>query len=221
MNRDEAEANKANLRGANLEGANLAGAHLEETDLHGANLARANLAEAHLAEAHLEGAHLEEADLRWANLQLADLRGANLEGANLHGANLKEANLTGANLRWADLTDVTGLPASIIPAGMVIGWKKGTNEGIIQLEIAAETPRMHAIGSRKCRCAKATVVGFYACGKPEGLLNLPCIGSIYDSEFQYTVGMDAVPDSYDPDVRVECSHGIHFFLTRAEAEAWQ
>lgn len=28
------------------------------------------------------------------------------------------------------------------------------------------------------------------------------------------------PDKFDPDVRVECSHGIHFFLTREEAETY-
>jgi len=28
------------------------------------------------------------------------------------------------------------------------------------------------------------------------------------------------PDSFDPDPRVECSHGIHFFMTRKEAEAY-
>jgi hypothetical protein len=27
------------------------------------------------------------------------------------------------------------------------------------------------------------------------------------------------PDSYDPDPRVECSHGIHFFITKEEALA--
>jgi len=37
---------------------------------------------------------------------------------------------------------------------------------------------------------------------------------------EYRVGELVYPDSYDPDIRVECTHGIHFFLTREEAESW-
>ena len=36
----------------------------------------------------------------------------------------------------------------------------------------------------------------------------------------YRVGKTVESDSYDDDIRVECSHGIHFFLTRKEAEEW-
>ena len=28
------------------------------------------------------------------------------------------------------------------------------------------------------------------------------------------------PDGFDDDIRIQCSNGIHFFLTRAEAEEW-
>jgi hypothetical protein len=28
------------------------------------------------------------------------------------------------------------------------------------------------------------------------------------------------PDKFDADPRVNCSHGIHFFITREEAEAY-
>jgi hypothetical protein len=33
----------------------------------------------------------------------------------------------------------------------------------------------------------------------------------------YTVGEIALPDKYDDDIRVECSSGIHFFITEKEA----
>jgi hypothetical protein len=36
----------------------------------------------------------------------------------------------------------------------------------------------------------------------------------------YVVGETVVADKYDPNPRVECSGGIHFFMTRAEAEAY-
>ena len=36
----------------------------------------------------------------------------------------------------------------------------------------------------------------------------------------YCVGETVRPDAYDDDPRVECTNGIHFFLTRKEAEEW-
>jgi hypothetical protein len=36
----------------------------------------------------------------------------------------------------------------------------------------------------------------------------------------YIAGQIVRPDAYDPDPKVECTHGIHFFLTREEAEAY-
>ena len=37
---------------------------------------------------------------------------------------------------------------------------------------------------------------------------------------EYKEGKLVYPDSYDDDIRVECTHGIHFFMTREEAEEW-
>jgi hypothetical protein len=34
---------------------------------------------------------------------------------------------------------------------------------------------------------------------------------------RYVRGAVARPDSYDPDVRVECTHGIHVYATSEEA----
>jgi hypothetical protein len=38
---------------------------------------------------------------------------------------------------------------------------------------------------------------------------------------EYREGQMVYPDSYDDDIRVDCTHGIHFWLTRREAETWQ
>ena len=34
----------------------------------------------------------------------------------------------------------------------------------------------------------------------------------------YEPGKIVYPDKYDPDIRVECTNGIHFFQTYEEAE---
>jgi hypothetical protein len=47
---------------------------------------------------------------------------------------------------------------------------------------------------------------------------------ILNTEYQphtlYKVGEIVRPDSFDPDVLVECSHGINFFISKIEAEEY-
>jgi hypothetical protein len=37
---------------------------------------------------------------------------------------------------------------------------------------------------------------------------------------EYKEGEIVVADSYDDDIRIECTNGIHFFMTRKEAKDW-
>ena len=43
--------------------------------------------------------------------------------------------------------------------------------------------------------------------------------SQHDPSFKYQVGKKVVPDGFDEDRWNECASGIHFYLTRVEAEA--
>ena len=72
--------------------------------------------------------------------------------------------------------------------------------------IPADAKRVNAYGSRKCRAEFAYILD------REGKL----LGEAYGG-FQYPLSGLVTPDSYDSDPRVECSHGIHFFITRQEA----
>ena len=186
--------------------ADLSGADLRDADLRGADLSDANLSDANLRGADLSGADLRGADLSDANLSDANLRGADLSGADLSDADLRNANLRGANLPGADLSDAKGLEhLVIVPEGTIVGYKKLANNSVAVLRIPADARRVNAYGSRKCRAEFAYVVH----GKGEARHN----------NMPYSPGL-VVPDSYDPDPRVECSHGIHFFLTRREAEEY-
>ena len=217
----------ADLRDANLSGANLSGAYLSDADLRGANLRGANLHDANLrganliganlSDAYLHGANLRGAYLHGADLRGANLRGANLHGADLHGANLIDANLSDANLRDADLSgaylsdadlrDAKGLEQqSILPEGELIGYKKLADGTIAKLRIPAEAKRVNAYGSRKCRAEYAFT------------LSSSGASAKHTETFQYPNCGKVVPDSYDADPRVECSHGIHFFITEQEAK---
>ena len=42
----------------------------------------------------------------------------------------------------------------------------------------------------------------------------------HDCATVYRVGETVRPDSYDDNPLVECTHGIHWFATRAEAEEY-
>jgi gamma-glutamylcyclotransferase (GGCT)/AIG2-like uncharacterized protein YtfP len=177
-------------KGANLEGANLYGANLN-----GANLERANL----------NGANLERANLEGANLY-----GANLYGANLYGANLERAYLKGAKFPEDEKTKVYQRMTHI-PEGDIIGWKKVKGR-IVKLLIPSDAKRIHAIGSRKCRAEFAKVLEI--AGETE-ILNTE-----YQPHTLYKVGEIVRPDSFDPDILVECSHGINFFISKIEAEEY-
>jgi len=158
---------------------------------------RANLYRAYLSDANLYRANLSDAYLYRANLSDANLSGANLSGANLFGANLSGADLSGAKLPHF----------SICPEeGGFIGWKKVQGEVVLKLYIPPSAKRTSTLVGRKCRAEFVTVL------EGEGLSGR---GGV-----RYEPGKTVYPDKYDPDIRVECTHGIHFFITRKEAEEY-
>jgi hypothetical protein len=234
-----ADLRGANLRAADLGSANLRGADLRSANLGGAGLGRANLREADLRAADLYSADLGSADLRAADLGSANLGGANLGGADLNGANLRgaslnsanlgganlgSANLGGANLRGANLysaglggaknAELALAQIQFIPEeGSFRGWKKCKNGAIVHLGIASGAKRSHGT-ERKCRCSRAKVLAIYdRDGKP-----LQEATSLYDSTFIYRLGKVVVSDGWDENRWNTCGKGIHFFLTRLEAE---
>ena len=148
--------------------------------------------------ANLSGANLSRADLSRANLSRADLSGANLYGADLYGANLsgaKNAELIIARTR-------------ILPEGDLIGYKKCQNNVIVKLKIPANAKRSHAFG-RKCRAEFVEVLEIF--GAEMAI-------STYDNKTLYKVGETVYPDKWSDDWQNECSNGIHFFITKIEAE---
>ena len=204
----------ANLRGADLRDADLSYANLRYADLSYANLSGAILSDANLIGADLSDANLSYANLSFANLRRADLIDANLRGANLSFANLSDANLSYANLIGADLSDVkynenTAFFALQCPEeGSFVAWKKCKNNIIVKLLIPEDAKRSSAT-TRKCRASKAIVLEVIGAEKAT---------STHDVSFVYEVGKEVIPDSFDDNRWSECSHGIHFFITRKEAE---
>ena len=109
-----------------------------------------------------------------------------------------------ANLQGADLSFTV-----VASEGDIIVYKK-LQEGICKLRIPAAAKRINAT-SRKCRAEYAEVLNL-----PEGC----SVGhSLHDSSFEYKVCDIVKPkEPFCEDRWNECSSGIHFFITRKEAE---
>ena len=140
-----------------------------------------------------------------ANLRNADLRNADLCGANLCGAHLHGAHLHGAR----GLGQFRRVPES----GIVIGYKRA-GKCIVKLVVGRTAQRVNAIGSFKCRCDRAKVLSITEIGTD---VAMDAVASDHDPKFIYKVGEIVTVSNYDPSDRVECSAGIHFFMTREEA----
>ena len=164
------------------------------------------------SRANLCGANLYASDLAGADLYGADLYGANLAGADLAGANLYGANLYGANLAGAKNISAFALAMLlIVPTGTFDGWKKCRGGVIVHVRIPAAAKRSNANG-RKCRAERVKVIDVI--GSNEGI-------SMHDNKTTYIKGKTVKCERWEEDRFVECGGGIHFFLTREEAEAYQ
>jgi hypothetical protein len=219
------ETKNDSLCNANLYNANLYNADLAYANLHKANLYNANLCNADLYNANLYNADLCNVNLCNANLAYANLHKANLYNADLYNADLRYANLSNAGLRNANLSNAR-LPYFQIPQeGSLIVYKKCDNQKtgdcVVKLEIPESARRTASLIGRKCRaeCAKVLEIrdpdpDAYFRG-----IEITEARSINIGEkVTYKVGELVYPNSYCDDIRIECSNGIHFFLTKEEAE---
>ena len=141
----------------------------------------------------------------------ANLADANLADANLAGAKLADANLAGAKLAGATGAELALAMASHLPEGPFIGWKKCRGGVIVKLRIPEDAKRSHG-ASRKCRAEYADVLEIF--GAEVGI-------SLRDGKTEYRTGERVKCHAWDNNRWNECSGGIHFFITRIEAENYQ
>lgn len=117
------------------------------------------------------------------------------------------------------------IPMVCPETGSFIGWKKCLVETsdeeltdkpvVIKLEIPENAKRSSGSG-RKCRAEYARVLEIQSLdGTP---LPYDTIAySIYDPHFTYCVGAMVTSSDFNENRFVECTDGIHFFITREEA----
>jgi hypothetical protein len=146
---------------------------------------------------------IEKAVKEKVSLCRANLSGAYLGWANLNGADLREANLGGAYL-----PDFQICPEE----GDFVAYKKTAEAIILKLLIPPKALRTTSLIGRKCRASQVVVLE--AINSKEKIFT-----SIYDKNFKYTVGQTiTLTEPFNPDIRLDCTSGIHFFMTKKEAE---
>ena len=211
-----------------------------------ANLSHTCLNHIDLSFACLRSANLSVTDLSWSNLYRADLCGANLFRSSLYKTNLNYADLTSANLQDANcqktecsFTDVrnanlcgtlfteTNLynilnfdkvkdPAREYRQGKIltesiIGYKKCANKEADEVIVTLEIPKgaiVFGINGSKFRTNKAKVIAIDGADRAIS----------YYKYMTYYVGDEFTIYNFNCQYNIECGEGIHFFLTREEAE---
>ncbi|MCK9470336.1 MAG: pentapeptide repeat-containing protein [Bacilli bacterium] len=225
---ERADLSNTNLRKAYLIGTNLSGADLSGANLSNAILRGADLNNVNLINAILRGADLRDSILFMVDFRGADLSNANLRGADLSGANLRYANLNRANLNRADLSRVSANESTAFyhlqcpEIGAFTGFKKciavvaeKQEFVIVELLIPKDAKRSSAT-TRKCRCDKALVVGFYDLAGNK-LDDIKLARSLFDYNFAYEIDKTVEVSDFNENRWIECAEGIHFFMSFKEA----
>jgi hypothetical protein len=103
---------------------------------------------------------------------------------------------------------------SIVPEeGQFYGYKKLASGAIATLLIPRSSLRFGGLVGRKCRASKVKVVKIELHGK---LIEKDVDGRT--GKLEYETGKWVKPDKFDEDFTKECTNGIHFFITKKEAE---
>ena len=245
---NNAHFNKAYMRCATLTGAEISHSSFEGANLNEASLMNAVISYTRMEGTRMVRAVITDVSLYVVLMGGADLGGASFEGSKLGSVNMRMANIQSANFtsscitesccfEHAHLTNATFTSASIskdtsfdfadlhrcefdgdeknrlgrILDRPVTGYKKSREGDIVTLEIP-KGAIVFSINNSKCRTNRAKVTD--TDGKPE-------LSSIFDKEFKYRVGDEIAPTGgFELMYNVECAPGIHFFLTREEAEAY-
>lgn len=152
----------------------------------------------------------------------SDFVETSFEDVTIYKSNLDDSNVRNSNFNNIRLIGNSGSLLNCPEEGSFIGFKGlcGKNRRnllICKLEIPMDAKRSSAFG-RKCRCSKAKVLEILAMDD-EYNFTIPVEKgfSLHELGFEYKVGEMIYPDSFDDDRWVECSNGIHFFMTKQEA----
>lgn len=218
-------ARNADFSNANLRRADLSGSILSNACMHGTNLRDAKLAGADLSHADLSNAFLTSTDLSNAELSHANLSNSHMENSTLDFAKMYDTKIDGTNMYGASLisTDLSCSNGNLIEYRKgkilrddIIGYKKCVDEhNRYAVTVTLKIPRgsiVFSINGHKCRTNRAIVMAISGVPRAYSLLHEHCMS--------YYVGDEINIYNFDCQYNRECAEGIHFFMTREEAEEY-
>ena len=200
------------LRGMDLSNMDFTLSSFQDTVLDGADFAGSSVENALFDGCSMQGANFKRAKMVTASFRGCDMRKCNIEGADLFGAVLEYARLDGiisdGDTKWFRLR----CPKE----GAFLGYKKCVNDRMVQLLIPADAKRTSAT-LPSCRCSKAKVLTIKSFDFTQ---NFDEAWSLVDEDFVYKKGEWAEVKDFNEDRWQDSTTGIHFWMTREEAEAY-
>ncbi len=151
---------------------------------------------------------------KFSNIDFSELNfdSADFRSANFDSADFKSANFDSADFKNCNVFSCNGIALSCPEKGEFIGYKKCQNNIIVELKIFPSAKRSSAT-TRKCRASKVEVLKLSDNAKVAYSLHP-------DYDQQYRKGDIIEVKNFDNNRWNECSTGIHFFITRKEAELY-
>lgn len=160
------------------------------------------------SRASMYGATFTDVDFGEMRCYGTDFRNANIYNCKLDNI-LTDENTAGLNLACPEKGAFIGYKHAVLHNG---------DNCVVELEIPADALRSSST-TRKCRASKAKVISIT---KNDGTpINNRIAYSTYTPSFKYKVGETVQVKNFDKNRWSECAPGIHFFITRREAELYR
>lgn len=208
----EYELEPGDLTGTDLSNIDFTLSSFENVKLDQVNFKGSSVENALFDGCSMEGADFENANMKTASFRFCNMKNCNIKGANLYGAVLENADLTDIksdeNTQWFRL--------HCPEKGAFLGYKKCVNNRMVQLLIPADALRTSAT-LPSCRCSKAKVLTIKSFDFKE---NFDEAWSLVDENFEYKRGEWVEVKDFNKDRWMDSTTGIHFWMTREEAEAY-
>jgi Uncharacterized low-complexity proteins len=205
------------LTDRNYEYAEMKGKDFDQERFENVDFSHADLMGTNFHNCLFKNCDFSYANLKNVNFEGADLRGCDMHNADISGANMGHSMLEDANLKDIVSDDETKFFKMYCPEkGAFIGYKKCFNFRIVKLLIPADAQRTSATET-SCRCDKAKVLEIEDMYTGEHYKEAV---SYVDENFIYRVGQYVVADNFNPNRWVDSTGGIHYWLSRKEAEGY-
>lgn len=208
----ECEFQDMDLTGWNLSGTDVTLSSFRNVILNGVNFHGSIVENALFDGCPMHGADFRCANMTTGSFRYCDMGECNIQGANLFGAVLEFADLEGIisdeNTQWFRL--------HCPEKGAFLAYKKCVNNRMVQLLVPEDAKRTSAT-LPSCRCSKAKVLTIKSFDFKE---NFDEAWSLVDENFVYKKGQWVEVRDFNENRWQDSTTGIHFWLTREEAEAY-